>query len=396
MARRQLWELPELNYKEEQGEHRKVTWLELFFDLFFVVSIAQLAHRLSGNLSWNSMADFVLMFIPIWWVWVGFTYYNERFESNGLENRLATFLVMLTVIGLAVFGHHGPVDGFSGFACSYAAARFILIMLWLRAAFHVPSFRPTGTLFIIGFSLSVFLTLTAAFVGTPFGYKLFGMALVIDLLTPFTTARHQKKLPRVSSSKLPERFGLFIIIVLGETIVGVVNGVAGVHHFTAQLFIESAFAVALGFSFWWIYFDCIGQFAPKKGPRWMFAWIYLHLPLVIAIVATGAGISSVLGGTTEGASEELRQILAGAVGVFLFTAACLETTLHRQDGESIHTSFGSIIKLLAGFLSLAAGWTGIINSFFALLLVLLALLACQMIYGAWVWYRETAVSNQEK
>ena len=192
------------------------------------------------------------------------------------------------------------------------------------------------------------------------------------------------------------RRDIFIIIVLGETIVGVVNGVAGVHHFTAQLFIESAFAVALGFSFWWIYFDCIGQFAPKKGPRWMFAWIYLHLPLVIAIVATGAGISSVLAGTTEGASEELRQILAGAVGVFLFTAACLETTLHRQDGESIHTSFGSIIKLLAGFLSLSAGWTDMIQSFLTLLIVLLALLSCHMIYGAWVWSRETAVSNQDK
>lgn len=396
MAKRQLWELPELNYKEEQGEHRKVTWLELFFDLFFVVSIAQLAHRLSAHPSWTSMADFVLMFIPVWWVWVGFTYYNERFESNGLENRLATFLVMLTVIGLAVFGHHGPVDGFSGFAFSYAAARLILIMLWLRASFHAPSFRPTGVRLITGFSLSIALTLTAAFVGTPLGYKLFGMALVIDLLTPFTTARHQKKLPRVSSSKLPERFGLFIIIVLGETIVGVVNGVAGVHHFTAQLFIESALAVALGFNFWWIYFDCIGQSAPKKGPKWMFAWIYMHLPLVLAIVATGAGISSVLGGTTEGASDEVRQILAGAVGVFLFAAAGLEMTLHRQDDEPTHKYLGTIMKLPAGLLCLAAGWTDIISNFFALLIVLLALLSCQIGYGAWAWSRETAISNQEK
>jgi low temperature requirement protein LtrA len=383
MSKRRFWELPELNYQEELGEHRKVTWLELFFDLFFVVSIAQLAHRLSGNPSWGNIVDFVLMFIPIWWVWVGFTYYNERFESNGLENRFVTFLIMLTVIGLAVFGHHGPVDGFSGFAFFYAMARLILIMLWLRVSLHVPSFRPTGVRLITGFSLSVALTLIAAFVGIPFGYKLFGIALVIDLLTPFTTAAHQKKLPSISSSKMPERYGLFIIIVLGETIVGVVNGVASVHNFTVQLFIESAFAVAIGFSFWWIYFDYIGRLHHRKGPWWMFAWVYLHLPLVVAIVATGASIASVLGGGEE-FSEVLQQIIASSVGVFLFAVAGLETTLYRQDGEPTHKYFSPMIKLCAGFLCLAAGWADIISSFFWLLLVLLALLSSQMAYGAWV------------
>ncbi|MGB5685840.1 MAG: low temperature requirement protein A, partial [Candidatus Electrothrix sp.] len=177
MARRRLWELPQLNYEEEQGEHRKVTWLDLFFDLFFVVSIAQLAHELSAHPSWRGTAEFALLFIPIWWIWIGYTYYNERFESNGLESRLFTYLLMLPVIGFAFFGHHGIEKGFSGFVVSYAAARILLTILWLRAALHVPAFRPTGTVFVIGFTLSAVIASAAAYISIPVGYWLLAFAL---------------------------------------------------------------------------------------------------------------------------------------------------------------------------------------------------------------------------
>ena len=282
MAKRQLWELPKLNYEEEQGEHREVTWLELFFDLFFVVSIAQLAHELSKHPSWLGVANFSLMFVPIWWIWIGYTYYNERFESTGLEYRLFTFLLMLPVIGFAFFGHHGLDKGFSGFAFSYAAARTILIAVWLRATLHVPAFRPTGIRFIIGFTISLVLTLIAALVDNKlFAYSLFGSAMALDVLTPLATAAQQAKLPRLSSSKLPERFGLFIIIVLGEMVVGVVNRLAEIQQLTPMLFLKSALAVAIGLGLWWIYFDFIGRRPPKNGVGSHFVWSYLHLPLLL-------------------------------------------------------------------------------------------------------------------
>ncbi|MCP4365962.1 MAG: low temperature requirement protein A [Planctomycetes bacterium] len=392
MAKRRLWELPELNYEEERGEHRNVTWLELFFDLFFVASIAQLAHGLGKHPSWGGVAEFSILFIPIWWIWIGYTYYNERFESYGLEQRFFTFLLMLPIIGLAFFGHHGIEKGFSGFVFSYAAARAVLIAVWLRATLYVLAFRPVGIPFIIGCIISLVLTLIAALIDNKlFAYCLFGIAIALDVLTPLATSGKQAKLPRLSTTKLPERFGLFVIVVLGEMVVGVVNGLADVtvEQLSLLLFCETALAVVLGVGLWWIYFDFIGRRPPVKGIALRFAWSYLHLPLVMAIVATGASISSVIGGTEE-FSGELRQIIASAVGVFLFAVACLETTLHRQDGEPTHKYFSPLSKLLAGFLSLAAGWADIINDFFSLLLVLLALLSCQVVYGVWVWFRDNA------
>ena len=386
MSKRTLWERPTLHFEEETAEHRKVTWLELFFDLFFVVSIAQLTHALSEHPFWPGLGSFAALFIPIWWVWIGFTYYNERFESLGLENRVFTFALMVPVIGLAAFAHHGLGETFRGFVLSYAFARIILTALWLRATIHVHEFRPTGLRFVVGFGLSVALTLVAAFADAPMRYVVFGVALAIDVLTPFTTVAQQAKLPRFSSSKLPERFGLFVIIVLGEMVVGIVNGVAALEDVSRLLFVDAALGVALGLGMWWIYFDFIGRRPPKSGTGWAFAWGYLHLPLVMTIAATGAGVANVIG--HEGLlSEEVRQLIAHSVGGALIVMACLETTLHREEDEPTHPNLSPTLKLFGALLALGVGLTPLTDPI-ALMLMLLGVLLIQMVYGAWVWFTQ--------
>ena len=387
MSKRRLWEPPTLHFEEESAQHRKVTWLELFFDLFFVVSIAQLTHALSEHPSWEGLGGFIALFIPIWWVWIGFTYYNERFESLGLENRVFTFTLMVPVIGLAAFAHHGLSETFRGFVLSYAFARIILTALWLSATIHVPEFRPTGVRFVVGFGLSVVLTLAAAFADAPTRYAFFGVALAIDVLTPFTTVAQQAKLPRFSSSKLPERFGLFVIIVLGEMVVGIVNGIATLEDVTRVLFVDAALGVALGLGMWWIYFDFIGRRAPKSGTGWAFAWGYLHLPLVMTVAATGAGIANVIG--HEGfLSEEVRQLIAHSVAGALIVMACLETTLQREADEPTHPNLSPALKLIGGVVALGVGWMRFLSDPISLLLMLLGVLSVQMVYGAWVWFTQ--------
>ncbi len=387
MAKRQIWQIPSLNYQEEQGEHRKVTWLELFFDLFFVVSISQIAHGLGGHFSWNSLVDFTIFFIPTWWIWIGFTYYNERFESDGLENRIITFLLMMPVIGLAVFARHHDDGNFPYFLLSYAAARIIITALWLRATLHVEAFRQTGFKYVIGFSISAAITLISAFISLKNSYWLFGFALVIDLLTPLTTLQHQAKLPRFSTSKLPERFGLFVIIVLGEMVVGVVNGLAEAHHINHQIFLKASLGIAIGFAFWWVYFDFIARRPPKVGIVWSFAWGYLHLPLVMAFAAAGAGISFVIGKETR-LTAEAKQLISSAVACALITMSFLEMTLHREKDEPSHEHFSPLFKFLAGLGAFAVGWTEIVNDSFSLFLTLFLLIMSQIIYGVWAWFRQ--------
>ncbi len=98
-----MWQRPILRTDEEQGLEQKATWLELFYDLVFVVVIAELAHTLSEEINLVSLGTFTFLFIPIWWVWIGVTFYNERFKSNDVSYRLFLFLQMIPVAAMAVF-----------------------------------------------------------------------------------------------------------------------------------------------------------------------------------------------------------------------------------------------------------------------------------------------------
>ena len=99
----QWWQKPNLRTDEDFNRHRSVTWLELFFDLIFVVVISRLAHNLSGDITVINILIFVFMFIAVFWVWNGSTYYAERFESEGLEIRVFTLLTIIPVAGMAIF-----------------------------------------------------------------------------------------------------------------------------------------------------------------------------------------------------------------------------------------------------------------------------------------------------
>ncbi|NJM99082.1 MAG: low temperature requirement protein A [Phormidesmis sp. RL_2_1] len=226
MARRTWWQKPSLRTDEDEGLERKADWLELFFDLYFVVVIAELAHYLAEHVSWSGVGGFIFLFLPVWWVWIGATYYIERFETNGIEHRLIVFAQMIPIAGLAVFAHDALGETSVGYALSYAVCRTFHTYLWWRGGYHDRQFRPVAKRFVLGFSISVGLFYGSVLVPPPMRFWLWGAGLATDLLTPFLTLKQQAQLPRMSTSKLPERYGLFMIIVLGESVVGVVSGLA--------------------------------------------------------------------------------------------------------------------------------------------------------------------------
>ena len=220
MKIRNIWYKPSLRREEDSGRHRKVSWLELFYDLFFVVTISQLAHVLIGEPDKDKVLGYIFMFLPVWWTWIGTTYYLERFESDGLENRIFHFLLLFPVTGMAVSIHDGLGKTSFGLGLSYLAARGIITFLWLRAAVHDKQFRPTGVKYTAGFTISLLIITVSLFVDPPLRLILWGIAFVTDMITPWFTLREQSKLPRLSSSRLPERFGLLMLIVLGESEIG--------------------------------------------------------------------------------------------------------------------------------------------------------------------------------
>src|SRR5690349_10702387 len=177
MATRQWWERPRLwgTGPGEAEAERRVSWLELFSDLIFVVVISQLAHYLAVHLSWSGLVGYGLPFVAAWWAWIGGTVYNERFETEDLSYRFFTFLYLLTIAGLAIFAHDALGTLSVGFALSYAANRALIIALWLRGGWHAPTFRPVSNRYAVGFAISLVMFVASTFVPVPWRFLLWGV-----------------------------------------------------------------------------------------------------------------------------------------------------------------------------------------------------------------------------
>ncbi len=280
-------------------KERHATWLELFFDLVFVVIISQLSHFLLHEISLLRFLEFLFLFIPVWWAWIGVTFYSTRFYSDDIGHRLLLLLQMGGAGAMAVNISGAFNNTFSGFAISYAFIRFILIVEYIRVyktRVIKTSISPKPLLkrYIFGFSIAALIWFISAFVTTfEIRIGLWIIGLIIDFATPITAGKlHSQFAPHISH--LPERMGLFTLIVLGESIVSIVIGMTD-QQWNLYSVIVSSLGLCISFSLWWLYFDSSGRLPiqiliEKSNVAIYSIWLYIHFPLVVAITAVGVGI----------------------------------------------------------------------------------------------------------
>lgn len=353
-----LWQPPRLRTAEENEEERRATWLELFYDLIFVAAIAEVAHNLSEHISLSGFLGYVLLFVPIWWSWVGATFYATRFDTDDLGHRLLTLLQMIAIAVLAVNVHHGYSESSVGFALSYVTVRAILILQYLVAGYHVAAARGLTTWYASGFSVAAAIWLASIFVPAPWRFALWLLAFIIDFGTPLTAGKLVAKIPP-SFSHVPERLGLFTIIVLGEAVIAVVRGVAKL-----QWGVSSAIVAVLGmivaFSLWWIYFDSVdGSPLRSMGAGRMgigLIWLYSHLPFAIGIAAAGVGVEHIIISSKTGVALPAaeRWLICGAVTICLIALAAIHlitctlgTTRRRKILAAYRLGSAAFIMVIA-------------------------------------------------
>ena len=228
---RRWWQRP--RPVSDRPQERRVTFLELFYDLVYVVIIAELSHVLAEDISLIGIGTFVFLFIIVWWAWFNGAMYHDLHGNNDIRTRVFTFLQMFTVAAMAVFVHNATGEGSVGFAVSYAAFHLILTWLWWRTGVHDPLYRPLSRPYSQTFLISSLLFLVSIFTPAPWRFILWLLSVLMDLvllslLWINTNTAIQEEINRIVliSPSAVERFGLFTIIVLGEVIVGVVSGVA--------------------------------------------------------------------------------------------------------------------------------------------------------------------------
>jgi low temperature requirement protein LtrA len=293
------WWGPPQNFEDRKYE-RKISWLELFYDLVYVAAISQLTHHIAAEPSWHTAGLSFLLFSLIFWSWVNGSQYYDLHGSDSIRTRLLTFWQMLAVAAVAVTipgiyeGHH------LNFSITFASLQVLITYLWWSVGFYDPSHRVFNKFYTINYVIAFGLLIVSAFTSYPIAIFIWIAVLILNLTPPLTGAgtinREFKKRGQVftASATIVERLGLFTIIVLAESILGTVTGISGMHEHPVIVWLALILAILIAFLLWSLYFDMTSEQETKKGYRYMQWLIFLHFPLLASYAIAGGCIKVLL------------------------------------------------------------------------------------------------------
>ena len=279
-------------------EERRVTWGELFYDLVFVAAVAQVGAVLAHDYSVAVLGRYAFMLAVIWWAWNGYAMYATRFAADDRLQQALTALQMVAVIFMAAIAE-GTLDSVStaGFLAAYAAMRFVLVLQYLRAL-AIPDARPLAYESALGIGLAALVWLASALAPVPARYGLWAVAFAVDVGTAVRTSRFVRTLPP-NAHHLPERFGLFTLILLGESIIAIMKGIQSQPDWSLPAASAAFLGIGLIFGLWWWYFD--GAAAASQRPlrdeadiRKLAVWNYMHLPVYLGLAVTAVGLEHIV------------------------------------------------------------------------------------------------------
>lgn len=268
---------------------RKVSWLELFFDLVYVIAISTANHYLVRHQDINGFLDYVYMFTMVYWGWINGSLYYDLHGSPGVRTSLMTLWQMLIIAGMVVTLNISGENLLFNVTIALMVMQLYITYLWWSVGFYDKVHRKLNRPYTLIYLISLGILFSTLFSSQPYTRILFYTSLALNFLPPLVTVwlrRDQAEEFRLSSS-MTERLGLFTIILFGEVIVGVVNGASAMHAMSWNLWIQFALAISIVFSLWWIFFGLISDRTCKKGMLNSLLMELVYIPTMMGLGMTG-------------------------------------------------------------------------------------------------------------
>ena len=362
--------------------HRGSTPLELLFDLTFVVAVAQVAARLAHSIAngheLESLGPYMMVFFAIWWAWMNFTWFGSAYDTDDVPYRALVLVQMVGVLIIAAgvtssFSSHD----FTAVIIGYAVMRVGLVSLWVRAGLQHPQGRATAFRYAAGISLVQVLWLGSLALPEQGPWWLFPLIAVVDLSVPLwaeragTTAWHPHH--------IAERYGLFTIIVLGESVLAATTGVQRALDgggLSAELVAISITGLVLLFMLWWLYFSQPAGEGLSGHRERSFIWGYGHFGIFASLAALGAGLEVAVESAGHHLDASVTMIviaIAIPVALFLVLLHAIHAPLvNRLVISPIATCVAAALVLLS---PVAADALELVGALIAITLVVTALLS---------------------
>jgi low temperature requirement protein LtrA len=300
----------------------RVTALELFFDLVFVLAITQCTALMAGEPTWTGLAKGVLVLGVLWWSWVGYAWLTSVVDPEEGAVRLVMFVVMAALLVVALCVPDAFGDTALLFACAYGIVRFGQIALFLLASRDDPALRRSVSGLAGGTALGVGLLVAAAFTDGWVQGALWLLALLLDMGEPYLFGSEGW---RLRPGHFAERHGLIIIIALGESIVAIGVGASG--EVDAGVVAAATLGMAVAAALWWLYFDVVALVAERRLSQAAVgreqneiardSYSYLHFPMVAGIVLLALGMKKTLAEVGEPLDVVPATALLGGTAVYL-------------------------------------------------------------------------------
>jgi low temperature requirement protein LtrA len=355
----------------------RVTPLELFFDLVFVLAITQCTGLMAKHTTWAELGHGMLVLALLWWSWVGYAWLTSVVDPEEGSVRFAMFAAMAALLVVALCVPESFGDSRVLFACAYTGVRFGQIALFILASRDEPELRNS----VMGLAGSTaigaaLLILGALFEDDGIQAAIWGFALLLDMGEPYLFGSEGWKL---APSHFAERHGLIIIIALGEAIVAI--GVGAHRHVDAGIVVASALGMAVAGALWWLYFDIVALVAERRLTRAKVgreqneiardSFSYLHFPMVAGIVLLALGMKLTLQHVDEPLETVPAAAMLGGAAIYLLAHVAFRwRNVHRFNTARLACAL-LLFALIPLGTSIDALWT---------LALLAALLAVLIVY----------------
>jgi low temperature requirement protein LtrA len=272
---------------------KKVTWLELFYDLLFVAAVSKASHVLlhveTGTIPLEYLSKFILIFVPIWWAWVGQSVFVNRFGQDIFSHRifliLQLFFVLIMTASLSVnFDQY-----YVSFLVGYVGLRAMTAIQYLTVHKNEEADRKS-TAWYLGsrFWIGLVISSLSLFFDSWVRYVVLYAGIIVDILLPLIGRKYLVKSP-INTHHLLERFSLFTLILLGESVVSIL-AVLQSSHWTWQSIVFALLTFLLIIAMWWQYFDNVEKKVDKSIETAGQTIIYGHLFIYISLSMIAASI----------------------------------------------------------------------------------------------------------
>jgi low temperature requirement protein LtrA len=333
----------------ERGDEHQVTPLELFFDLVFVFGVTQVTGLLVDDPTWGGLFRGMLVLAALWWAWGVYSWLTSATDVDEGGVRLVMLAAMVAMFGaaLAVPGAFG--DDAVLFGVAYLVVRLLHLALSAIVVRDDPSRRDALVRFVPTAIGGPLLILLAGFLEGDARIAVWIVALAIDYLGPVVIGVGRGW--RVAAEHFAERYGLIILIALGESIISI--GVGAGLDLDAGVLVAAGLGIVVVSALWWLYFDVAAIFARRRlvqarglEQHWLAfqAYSYLHLPMVAGVVLFAFGLETTLHDLGETLHAVPAVALCGGAALYLLAEV---TFLVRTMGRVFRRRTVAAIVLLA-------------------------------------------------